>query len=95
MLFSFLNIGMMTSSTQAQKWSASQIAMVRKTIIFLISLLTKNIGINVSTSDVVQQVSGVLVLLAKFRDSQPVSLDEKYPLVTEVARPVCVDLEQV
>ena len=30
MLFSFLNIGMMTSSTQAQKWSASQVEMVRK-----------------------------------------------------------------
>ena len=92
MLFSFLNIGMMTSSTQAQKWSASQIKIVRKPNSS--SFLTKNIGINIATGDIVQQVSAVLVLLANFRNSLFFSLDKKYPLVTEVTRPVCVDLGQ-
>ena len=65
-----------------------------QTILFLFSL-TKDIGINVSTGDMVQQVSTVLVLLANLRNSLFFSLDEKYPLVTEVTRPVCVDLGQV
>ena len=83
---------MMTSSTQAQKWSASQIEMVRKS--YSSFLLTKNIGINVATGNIVQQVSAVLVLLANFRNSLFVSLDKKYPLVTQVTRPVCVDLSR-
>ena len=85
---------MMTSSTQAQKWSANQIRNDQK-ILHLLSLLTKNIWINVSTGDVVQQVRTVILLLANLRNSLFVSLDKKYPLVTEVTRPVGVDLGQV
>ena len=59
------------------------------------SLLTKNIWINVATGDIVQQVSTVLVLLANLRNSLFFSLDKKYPLVTEVTRPVGVDLGQI
>ena len=58
------------------------------------SLLTKNIWINVAAGDIVQQVRTVLVLLANLRNSLFFSLDKKYPLVTEVTRPVCVDLGQ-